>query len=146
MEAKPTLREPLAERRQFPRLKYTSPIQYRDVFKPQKLFFGCIARDLSAGGVRVTASKAIPHDARLVVLLSLPDSLRQVRAISRVVWQSQLPRGTAYEYGLQFIEITAEDRSAIAHYVERGVVAPPFGEEGVAREQIQMPNRRKLAG
>ncbi len=146
MEAKPTVREPLAERRQFPRLKYTSPIQYRDVFKPRVLFFGCVSKDLSAGGLRVTASRALPKEARLVVLLSLPDSLRQVRAISRVIWQSQLPRGTAYEYGLQFIEITAEDQNAIADYVERGVVTPSFGEEVAIGDQAPTPNRRMLAG
>ena len=145
MEVKPSTREPLAERRRCPRLTYTNPIQYRDVFKPQMLFSGCISKDLSAGGFRVTTSRALPNDARLVVLLSLPDSLRQIRAISRVIWQNQLPSGTAYEYGLEFIEITAEDRNAIADYVEKGVVSPSFGEEAVVGDQIQAPKRRKLA-
>ncbi len=146
MEVKPTTREPLAERRRYPRLKYTNAIQYRDVFKPRPLLFGCVSRDLSAGGLRVTASRTLPKDARLVVLLSLPDSFRQVRAISRVIWQSQLPRGTAYEYGLQFIEITDEDRNAIADYVERGVVTPSFGEEVAIGDQTPAPSRRRLAG
>ena len=128
---------PLVERRRFPRLKCASPIQYRDVFKPHELFFGCLSRDLSAGGLRMTASKILPSDARLVVLLSLPDSLRQIRSITRVTWQRHLPRGTAYDYGLQFIEITAEDQEAISDFVERGVV--------VNSTQSSTPNPREMA-
>ena len=124
MEALPTQPEPLVERRQSPRLPYAEPIQYRDVFKPHELFAGSLPRDLSAGGLRLTTQRFIAKDARLVVLLCLPDSLRQVRTICRVAWERGHAFGGGYEYGLQFIEMSADDKEAIAGFVERGVQAP----------------------
>lgn len=124
MEAETLQIQPLVERRRNGRLPYTEPIQYRDVFKPQELFAGSLSRDLSAGGLRISSGRFIPKDARLVILLSLPDSLRQIRAICRVVWQRDPSFGDGYEYGLQFVELTPEDRDCIAGFVERGVLVP----------------------
>jgi len=124
VEALPTQLEPLVERRQHPRLPYAEPTQYRDVFKPHELFAGSLPKDLSAGGLRLTTPRFIAKDSRLVVLFCLPDSLRQIRTICRVVWERAHPFGGGYEYGLQFIEMTADDKEAIAGFVERGVQPP----------------------
>jgi len=123
MEADSISTQPLVERRQLPRLTFTGPLQYRDLFKARRVYSGSLARDLSAGGLRIATAVPLAKDDRLILLLSLPDSLREIRAIARVAWHRQRPFGSAYESGLQFIEITSEDRDSIAGFVERGVVS-----------------------
>ncbi len=123
MEAGRISTQPLVERRQQWRLNFTEPVQYRDLFKAPRVYSGSLARDLSTGGLQITTAVPLAKDDRLVLLLSLPDSLREIRAIARVAWQRKRPFGSACEHGLQFIEITSEDRDSIAGFVERGVVS-----------------------
>ena len=123
MEEESILTQPLVERRQQMRLTFTEPVQYRNVFKPNELYSGSLARDLSAGGVRIATPVPLAKDDRLVVLLTLPDAPTVIRAIARVAWQQQKPFGSIYESGLQFIQITPEDRDLVASFVERGVVS-----------------------
>ncbi len=123
MQANSNLTQGLVERRQTQRLNFTGPVQFRSVLKPNELYTGSAARDLSASGVRIRSERALPKEGRLVIQLSLPDSHRPIRVIARVAWNSDRPFGTGAEAGLQFVGITSEDRDAIAGFVERGVVS-----------------------
>ena len=111
------------ERRRQPRLNFTEPIQFRDLLKAESLFYGSLARDLSAGGLKIRHYTPMAKGDRLLLLLDLPDPQRRVRAIAQVSWQSRRPFGSGYETGLQFIGISPEDRDSIAGFVERGVVS-----------------------
>ena len=122
LEAEDTHTQPLVERRRLPRLSFARPLQYRNVFKPYEVYAGSLARDIGARGVRVATPVPLVKKDRLVLLFSLSDSLRMIRAISQVVWNRRKPFGSQYESGLQFIEITSEDQGEIAGFVEQGVV------------------------
>ena len=111
------------ERRRQPRRTFTEPVQFRNLLKADALFHGSLARDLSAGGLRIYSYTPMAKGDRILLLLNLPGFRRVVRAISRVAWQSELPSGPGYETGLQFIEIEPEDQDSIAGWVERGVVS-----------------------
>ncbi len=123
MQADPNLTEVPVERRRQPRLNFMEPVQFRDLLKADSLFYGSIGCDLGAGGMRIRNYAPMAKGDRLLILMDLPDSRRVVRAITRVVWQSQMPLGPSYETGLQFIEIAPEDRDSISGWVERGVVS-----------------------
>ncbi len=123
MKADPISTQSLIERRQQWRSNFTEPVQYRNVFKPHEAYSGSLARDLSVGGLQISTAVPLAKNDRLVLRLSLPDFPREIRVIARVAWQRQRPFGSACEHGLQFIEITSEDRDSIAGFVERGVVS-----------------------
>lgn len=123
MQTDPHPAEVPVERRRQPRLSFTGPVQFRDLLKSESLFHGSLGRDLSAGGLRVRGYTPMAKGNRLLMLLDLPGFRQVVRAITRVAWQSQMPLGSVYETGLQFIEIAPEDRDSIAGWVERGVVS-----------------------
>jgi Tfp pilus assembly protein PilZ len=123
MQANSYSTEAPVERRRQPRLNFTEPIQFRDLLKASALFYGSLARDLSAGGLRIRSYTPMAKGDRLLLLLEIPDFQRVVRAIAQVVWQSQRPFDSGYETGLQFIEVAPEDRDSIAGFVERGVVS-----------------------
>lgn len=124
MQAQPFPPKALDERRQLPRQTFTDAVQFRRLLKPSEKYSGSLARDISAGGVRIRSSVPLAKEDRLVVLLSLPGAGREIRAISRVAWNSERPFGSGFETGLQFIEILPEDKDSIAGYVERGVTVP----------------------
>ena len=115
--------KPLVERRQLPRLPFAGSVQYRSLFKAPRVYAGSIAGDLSAGGLRITNAIPLSKEDRLVLLFSLPGSAQTIRTIARVAWQRERPFEAGYESGLQFIEITSENRDSIAGCVEKGVVS-----------------------
>ena len=123
MLADSNLTQSPVERRRQPRLNFTGPVQFRDLLKGGSLFYGSLAHDLSAGGLRVRSYAPMAKGNRLLLLLDLPGVRGVVRAIAQVAWQSQRPAGPGYETGLQFIGIAPEDRDSIAGWVERGVVS-----------------------
>lgn len=115
---------PVPDRRRFPRLICSASIQFRSVLKPQNPFVGSLSKDLSASGIRVTLAESLPVESRLVLLLSLPHLLKPIRTIARVVWTQEQRFTEAYDCGLQFLEMTPEDREAIAGYVGKGSSSP----------------------
>lgn len=121
--------EALVERRRLPRLKFSAPIQFRNILRPQESFIGSLSKDLSASGVRLTTFTFLPKDTRLVLLLSLPGFLKPTRIIARVVWMQRQRFTDAYDCGVQFLEIATEDRNRIADVVERGIVARPTSQD-----------------
>ena len=125
MEAIREESEPLVERRRLPRLKVSTPVQFRDVLKPQETFTGSLSKEISVGGIRMNAPGFVAQESRLVLLLSLPSLLKPMRAIGRVVWVREQPFAQGYDCGVQFVEIAPEDREALADYVERGIVQAP---------------------
>ena len=122
MEAGEKASELIVEHRRFPRLKFTVPVQYRNILKPQEPFAGSLSKDLSAGGVKVTTFHFLGKDLRLVLLLYLPSSLKPIRAIGRVAWMQKQRYTESYDCGIQFLEVNSEDQAAVADTVERGVV------------------------
>ncbi len=116
--------ESLIERRRLPRLQMRVPIQFRNVLKPHEVFSGSLSRDVSASGVRVSTSNFLPKEARLVLLVFMPELLKPIRLIARVAWMQKQRFTENYDCGFQFVEITPEDRRTIAELVERGVIIP----------------------
>ncbi len=115
----------LVEHRRLPRLRFSTPVQYRNILKPQEPFAGSLSKDLSAGGVRVTTFHFLGKDLRLVLLMYLPSQLKPVRVVGRVAWMQRQRFTESYDCGIQFIEVSPEDRTAISDVVERGVVQRP---------------------
>ena len=115
---------PLLERRRFSRLNFPEPLRFRNVFKPHEDYSGALARDLSARGVSITIHTFLPKDARLVVLLDLPELAQSMRIIGRVCWVQKEAASERFECGLEFIVMAPEDHMRLADYVERGVVSP----------------------
>ncbi len=112
----------IPDRRQ-PRLKVDGRIQSRELLKPEEPFAESRLKDISQGGVRMSAASLLSKGTQLVLELSLPGLKRSIRTIAQVVWIRKEWPAKSCECGLQFTQIQGEDRSAITHYVLQGVVA-----------------------
>ncbi|MBI3323397.1 MAG: PilZ domain-containing protein [Candidatus Omnitrophica bacterium] len=111
-----------AERRRFPRVKAGLEVEFRPLTQPEQRPAGSLSRDLSAGGVRLTTSRFLARDSRLVLLFAPRGVGRQLRAVARVIWVRERPFSEFWDCGLEFVEISAEDQGTIAGLVERGAV------------------------
>jgi len=122
MEAPFGTSQPLIERRRFPRINNVDvAVQFRDVLKPSEPFVGCLCKNVSASGARLTTDVFLPKESRLVVLVSMPPVLlKPIRLIGRVAWSKQQSFGGGYDLGIHFVEVTAEDKKTIADFVEGG--------------------------
>lgn len=119
MGAKVGTSKPLVERRRYMRLNSHAPVQFRNVLKPQEQFDGTLSKDLSAGGLCMTTESFISPESRLVLLVSLPGTLKSIRLICQVAWTQQQRFADGYECGVEFIEINPEDRQEIDAFVQR---------------------------
>ena len=97
-------------------------VEFRRLTEPGQALDGSLSRDMSAGGVQLTTSRFLAKDSQVVVLFSPPGTGRQLRAVARVGWTRERPMGGVFDCGLEFVEISSQDRDAIAGLVERGAV------------------------
>ena len=107
----------LEERRQFPRLPFKEPLQYRQ--KEGEPAIGCLAADIGEGGVRFNSNEFIPLNRELSIQASMaPDKLIDLKG--RVAWIQLMPYSDRYQVGLQFDagQLPNTSRREIRQYIQ----------------------------
>ena len=89
------------DRRRFTRVFFREPVQYH--FHESGRFGGCLAGDISEGGIRVNFNDFIPlgKEIRLEIFVTM---YRMIECIGRVVWVQKLPFSDRYQAGVEFID------------------------------------------
>lgn len=105
------------EKRRFKRVGASLSVEYRDLKKSAELPKGSLSRNISEGGVCFNSKEFMSLACRLVVNISLPNSDRPIKAISKVAWIRRVPSTNLYELGNQFLEIAKEDKAQISDFV-----------------------------
>lgn len=107
------------ERRRFHRINAHVPMQFKDIQRPIEIYSGTLTKDVSEGGARFIASDFLSVFTRLLVEISVPSFSRPIKAISKVAWIQKQPRGNQYNVGLQFLDITEEDKKQLASFISK---------------------------
>lgn len=107
------------ERRQHTRINARVPLQFKDIQRPIETYSGTLTKDISEGGARFISSDFLSLFTRLLVEVSLPSFSRPVKAISKVAWIQKQPRGSQYNIGLQFLDMTEEDKKHLAAFISK---------------------------
>ena len=107
------------ERRRFGRINARVPLQFKDIQRPIEIYNGTLTKDISEGGVRFTSNDFLSIFTRLFVEVSVPSFSRPIKVISKVAWIQKQPRGNQYIVGLQFLDMTEEDRKHLAAFIAR---------------------------
>ncbi len=104
------------ERRRFPRLSFREPVQYE--LKDSHRFGGCLAGDLSEGGIRINFNDFIPLKTKMVVQVFLAMG-RMVECTGHVVWVQKFPFSDRYQAGLEFADSDSgsEAKKEISRFV-----------------------------
>lgn len=107
------------ERRRFTRVNTRVPLQFKDIQRPIETYSGTLTKDICEGGVRFIANEFLSVFTRLLVEISVPSFSRPIKAISKVAWIQKQPRGSQYNVGLQFLDMTEEDRKHLASFIAK---------------------------
>jgi Tfp pilus assembly protein PilZ len=76
--------------------------------------------NIGIGGICVILTKSIPIFDEVGLTLSLEDSATPIKCRGKVVWRvkRELPTDQkAYDIGIEFIDLLAEDKSRIEHVI-----------------------------
>lgn len=107
------------ERRKFPRINARLPLQFKDIQRPIETFSGTLTKDISEGGVRFISSEFLSIFTRLLIEASIPSFSRPIKSISKVAWIRKVPHGSQYDIGVQFMDMTEEDRKQLASFIAK---------------------------
>ena len=107
------------EKRKYKRVVYDMPLEYREMGMGGALPTGSLTNDISEGGASIRSNHFISLAARLMTDFTLPTTRGPVKAISRVIWIRKSAAASKHEVGLQFLEMTKEDKIAIASFLNQ---------------------------
>ncbi|MCM8824320.1 MAG: PilZ domain-containing protein [Candidatus Omnitrophica bacterium] len=105
------------ERRRFLRLNVSVCVEYSILGEEEvKSDF---THDIGGGGIcLIVYDNIIEENTILKLSIHLPDDTKPIKALGRVVWQRAIPSTVLrYDLGIEFIEISPEDRQRISEYV-----------------------------
>lgn len=108
------------ERRRFVRLNSSVDIQYTLLEKEPAERLRTKSRNISAGGICIIAYEELATDSILLVSIYLPQENEPIITKGRVAWVQPFEiarEGRHYDIGVEFIEISPEDRKKIDQYV-----------------------------
>lgn len=112
------------ERRKYRRLRAEPAVQYKlsGEARPSlaKATGACPEQgrgaDISVGGLRFLAERALKSGAELNLKIDLAGTGRTLNVAGRVCWQKKL-KDRAYDTGIEFKGLTDEDKSAFTEFV-----------------------------
>lgn len=109
------------ERRRYPRLR-AAVIEYSFLDK-ESIQEAAFTRDVGAGGISIIVNEKIETATTLLLKIYLPEYNDPLRAKGKVVWRQEsifkLPKTTRYDIGIEFLEISEEDKQKISEYVQK---------------------------
>ncbi len=105
------------ENRVFSRIPFKQPVQYQSLRYED--IVGCVASDLSEGGLRVNINHFVPMNTPLAIQIQL-DDLKKVECLARVVWISKMRYSDRYIAGLEFDpeSIIAQTKHKLHQFVD----------------------------
>lgn len=114
-----------------PRLKRSFVILYKasheGFFRRKR---SVLSENLSAGGMCVRSEERVPQETLLNVVIKIPNPRRSIRAQAKVIRSKPIVGLPLQELGLQFTQISPQDRKFLERYVLEAIVYKP-------EEQVQ---------
>ena len=107
------------EKRSSPRVDARLPMQFKDIQRPIETYTGSLTKDISEGGVCFTSNDFLSVFTRLILEVSVPSFSRPIKAISKVAWIRKLDRGSQFKIGLQFMDMTEEDKKHLLSFISK---------------------------
>jgi hypothetical protein len=104
-----------SERRKFPRAEFREPINFE--LPVCSLSGGCLARDLSEGGLRINFESFVKPQEAMKIELRLFPKEEAILVEGRVAWATQVPSSDRYQLGIEFIEKGEDSQQNIRKYV-----------------------------
>ena len=108
------------ERRQFRRIKTSSPIEYR--FLNSGRFTNSVTCDISEGGISFIVDGPVPIGTHLHFEVKLKNRPQPIYGIAKITWSTKEPYSSRYRIGLEFTEIGSISKADIATFIQENKV------------------------
>ena len=91
------------------RIKFQEALEFQ--WKNTSIMGGCLACDLSEGGIRINFNEFVPLETEIELTLRLKDQADVIMLLGKVVWVKQVPFSDRFQLGLEFIRNNLESDS-----------------------------------
>lgn len=106
------------EKRQFPRLKCSVPMQYRRIGTLDNGDSGALSKNISGSGARVISEEFIPLNSRVIMDFSLPFTEQKIKSICKIIWIKRFITLSSYDLGIQFVDMTIKNQQEITNFIK----------------------------
>lgn len=112
----------MIERRKFPRLNFRVDFEYNILNKTGFKDERAETKNISTGGICIILLNKVEIGDKLKLKFYLPGVNTPIMTVGRVVWTQEFTVGTidnstAYDVGIEFIEISEDDRQKVNQYI-----------------------------
>lgn len=109
------------ERRREPRRKDELPVEMEVIsgheLSPHTSVLYAQIKNISPGGVKILSSVFLPGSTSVKLKITLPDPVKSIEPVGRVVWGTKLGEGEVYEMGIEFINTPPHILSTLLEYI-----------------------------
>lgn len=105
-----------AERREFRRIKVSSPIEYK--FLNSERFVNSVTCDISEGGISFIVDGPVPIGTHLYFRARFRNRPQAIYGIARIAWSAKIPYSQQYKVGLEFREIGSISKADIVTFIQ----------------------------
>ena len=105
----------LLGRREYARLKLHIPVRFGGEESHSQ---DSLTKDLGGGGVRLLSRLFLAVHSRVKLEFYLTPGSEALNAVGKVVWVQKLPYSYQHDVGVQFLDISAENRKRISNFVD----------------------------
>ena len=111
--------EEKSEKRKFSRVSFKEAVQY--IVDGSHQFGGCVAQNISEGGLRLQLNDFVPMNEKVTLELALGESARPavITRNARVVWTQRIRYSDQYQVGLEFTRDNSsnESKKEVSQYI-----------------------------
>lgn len=105
----------VTEKRRFRRIRFAEAVHYQ--IKETNHFGGCLASDLSEGGMRINFNDFVPVHTEFLLQAKLEDKPHILDLRGRVKWLQKIPYSDRYHVGLEFTRVDPIVREELRSYI-----------------------------
>ena len=118
------VREKRDDKRKFERVNFREAVEYqlREPFNTG----GCLAYDLSEGGIKINLNDFIPVSTEIEVRMRMGNNPKPINLMGRVAWVSQVPYSDRYQVGLEFDQAASDAITEFKKEVHRYIQSRRF--------------------
>ena len=113
------------EKRRYIRVPSNFPVKYYSTEDPQAAYspYESMSDNISIGGMMFFAEKMFKVGELLRLDFSLPDELKKINlfVIAKVVWVDEIEKDKLYNTGVEFQNITEEQKREISLFVKNSL-------------------------
>ena len=110
------------EKRRYLRLDSRIPMRYRKIQTNIEELKGSLIKNISEGGMMISAYEFLPLNSRLVMEIPLVSGIKSLEGTCRVAWIKKAGFSEQYDVGVEFANLNQGDTAQIAKFIlERGM-------------------------